>query len=132
MLYMLGSCVAVGVGLGGGVREGVYVGSGVQVGGSSDIAVALGTGSVADSWGWGAAGRFNNPQELVARIITVDRSNTIFFIVLQILIVSQVHETSIIITRLSDLVNLKIKTTRKWYVFSLFMSLRGHPESCDE
>ena len=53
--------------MGGRVADGVNVGSGVQVGGSSDIAVAFGTISVTDNCGCGAGG-LSKPQEVVKRI----------------------------------------------------------------
>ncbi len=80
MLNREGSSVAVGVGLGGEVLDGVNVGASVQVGGSSDIAVALGTISVADNCG-GGAGVLSRSQDEV-KMINIDNKKieTIFFI----------------------------------------------------
>ena len=73
----------MGVGLGGKVAEGVKVGMGVQVGGSSDIAVARGRIAVADNWGCGAGG-LSNQQDDVKRITSSNMVIRIFlFIVLQ-------------------------------------------------
>ncbi len=81
MLNREGSSVAVGVGLGGEVLDGVNVGASVQVGGSSDIAVALGTISVADNCG-GGAGVLSRSQDEV-KMINIDNKiiETIFFII---------------------------------------------------
>jgi hypothetical protein len=46
------------------------------------MAVALGTGSVADNWGCGAGGGFNNPQEPVIKMIMIDKRVNILFIIL--------------------------------------------------
>jgi hypothetical protein len=82
ILYRAGSSVAVGVGLGGEVLDGVNVGSGVQVGGSSDIAVAFGTISVADNCGGGAGVLSRSHDEV--KMITVDNkiSKIDFFILI--------------------------------------------------
>jgi hypothetical protein len=62
------------------VLDGVNVGSGVQVGGSSDIAVAFGTISVADNCGGGAGVLSRSHDEV--KMITVDNkiSKIDFFI----------------------------------------------------
>jgi hypothetical protein len=80
MLNREGSSVAVGVGLGGEVLDGVNVGASVQVGGSSDIAVALGTISVADDCG--CAGVLSRSQDEV-KMINIDNKiiETIFFMI---------------------------------------------------
>jgi len=81
MLYSAGSGVADGVGLGREVLDGVNVGASVQVAGSSDIAVAFGTISVADNWG-GGAGKLSRSQDEV-KMITIDNKiiKTVFFII---------------------------------------------------
>lgn len=70
ILKVSGSRVGVGgglVGLGVYVEVGVNVGAVVQVGGSSDNAVAWGSSAVADSCGGGAGAR-KIPQAEVRRI----------------------------------------------------------------
>ena len=80
MLYSAGSGVAVGVELGSEVLVGVNVGASVQVAGSSDIAVAFGTISVADNWG-GGAGLSRSQDEV--KMITIENKiiRTSFFII---------------------------------------------------
>ena len=78
ILKVSGSRVGVGgglVGLGVYVFVGGMVGTGVQVGGSSDNAVAWGSSAVADSCG-GGAGAGNIPQAAVRRI-TRERKKTV-------------------------------------------------------